>query len=171
MNTKKIVYSAMFVALGILLPMIFHSFNMGGQVFLPMHIPVLIAGMFLGPLPGLLVGITTPILSSLLTGMPPMFPMLPIMIAELGIYGLSSGYIAKVMDGKTLLPLAAGMIDGRIAAGVVVLVLSRFFGAQLSVLPFLKAAIITGLPGILIQLIIIPPIIRVLRKTLTSPLT
>lgn len=171
MNTKKIVYSAMFVAIGILLPMIFHGFNMGGQVYLPMHIPVLIAGMFLGPLPGLLVGITTPLLSSLLTGMPPIFPMLPIMIAELGIYGLSSGYIARVMKGKTVLPLVAGMIDGRIAAGLVVIVLSRFFGAQLSVLPFLKAAIITGLPGILIQIIIIPPIIRALRKTLTSPLT
>lgn len=167
MNTKKIVYSAMFVAIGILLPVIFHSFNMGGQIFLPMHIPVLISGLFLGPLPGLMIGMITPILSSLLTGMPPIFPMLPIMVVELGVYGLSSGYIGKVMNGKTYLPLIAGMVDGRIAAGIAVFALSRLFGAQLSPIPFLQGAVVTGLPGIIIQLIIIPPIVKALRKNLT----
>lgn len=164
MNTKKLAFSAMFVALGILLPMIFHSFNMGGQIFLPMHIPVLMAGLLLGPLSGLLVGVLTPILSSLLTGMPPMFPMLPIMIFELGVYGLSSGYIGKVLNGRVYIPLLAGMIDGRIAAGIVVFILSRGFGAQLSPIPFLKGAIITGLPGILIQLAVIPPLVKLLRR-------
>ncbi|MDX9916580.1 MAG: ECF transporter S component [Gudongella sp.] len=167
MNTRKIAFSAMFIALGLVLPIAFHSFNMGGPMFLPMHIPVLMAGILLGPVAGLFVGIVTPILSSVMTGMPPMFPMLPIMIAELGIYGLSSGYIAKIMKRNAYVPLLVGMVDGRIAASLMVFIMSKFFGAQISAIPYIKGAIITGLPGILIQLVIIPPIIKLMRNNLS----
>jgi riboflavin transporter FmnP len=164
MNTRKIVMTGMFIALGVVLPIAFHSFNMGGPVFLPMHIPVLMAGMTLGPLAGLFTGVLTPILSSLMTGMPPMFPMLPIMVFELGVYGLTSGYIAKQMPGRTYFPLIAGMIDGRVMAAVVVFVLATFFGVQMSPWAFLKGAIVTGIPGILIQLVIIPPLVKAIRN-------
>lgn len=165
MNTRKIVMTGLFIALGIVLPIAFHSLNMGGQIFLPMHIPVLLAGMILGPLSGLITGIITPILSSFMTGMPPMFPMLPIMIFELGVYGLSAGYIGKIFPDKIFLPLIAGMVDGRIAAGIVVFVMATFFGVEIATpLAFVKAAIIMGIPGIFIQLVIIPPIVRLLRE-------
>lgn len=166
MKTKKMVISGLLVAIGVFLPIVFHSMSMGGPIFLPMHIPVLIGGMLLGPLYGTLVGIVTPMLSSFFTGMPPAFPMLPIMIFELATYGLVSGYFAKLFPKKIFLPLIAGMFDGRVTAGLVVFVLSRFFGANIKPLVFLKGAIITGLPGIMIQLIIIPPIIIALRKNL-----
>lgn len=166
MKTKKIVLSGVLIAVGILLPIIFHSFNMGGQIFLPMHIPVLIAGMLVGPLYGTLVGIITPVLSSVLTGMPSMFPMLPIMVFELATYGFVSGYIYNYIKKNTYLSLIAGMIDGRIVAGIVVFILARFFGAQMSVINFVKMGIVTGLPGILIQLIIIPPLVKLLKRSL-----
>ena len=168
MKTRKTVISGLLIAIGVFLPIIFHSMSMGGQIFLPMHIPVLITGMLLGPLYGTLVGLITPLLSSFFTGMPPAFPMLPIMVFELGTYGLVSGYFSKLFPKKIFIPLLAAMIDGRIAAGLVVFVLSRFFGANIKPLIFLKGAIITGLPGILIQLIIIPPIVYALRKNLRS---
>ncbi len=168
MKTRKIVISGLLIAIGVLLPIIFHSMSMGGQIFLPMHIPVLIGGILLGPFYGTLIGITTPLLSSFLTGMPPAFPMLPIMVFELGTYGLTSGYIAKLYPKKVVLPLLGGMVDGRISAALVVFVLSRFFGVKLSPLLFLKGAILTGLPGILIQLIIIPPIVIGLKKNFKS---
>ncbi|WP_422486418.1 ECF transporter S component [Gudongella sp. DL1XJH-153] len=163
MNTRKIVMTGMFIALGIVLPIAFHSFNMGGPVFLPMHIPVLMAGLTLGPLAGLFTGMITPILSSVLTGMPPMFPMLPIMIFELGVYGLTSGFIAREYPGKIFFPLIAGMIDGRVAAAIVVFVLATFFGVDISPWTFIKGAIVTGVPGILIQLVIIPPLVKAIR--------
>ncbi|MDY0235187.1 MAG: ECF transporter S component [Gudongella sp.] len=168
MKTRKIVTSGLLIAIGLLLPMLFHSINLGGQIFLPMHIPVLIGGMILGPLYGSIVGLITPILSSFFTGMPLAFPMLPIMVFELGIYGLTAGYFSKIFPKRIFLPLLAAMIDGRITAGLVVFVLSRFFGSDLNPLIFLKGAIITGLPGIMIQLILIPPIIIGLRKSLSS---
>lgn len=168
MKTRKVVVSGLLIAIGVFLPIIFHSLSMGGQIFLPMHIPVLIGGMILGPLYGGLVGVITPILSSFFTGMPPAFPMLPIMIFELGTYGLTSGYISKQFPKRIFFPLLAAMFDGRISAGLVVFVLSRFFGANIKPLIFLKGAIITGLPGILIQLIIIPPIVIALKKNLRN---
>lgn len=165
MKSKKIVLSGLFVAFGIILPMIFHQFNMGGPAFLPMHIPVLMTGLFLGPLEGLLVGIVTPILSSILTGMPPMFPMLPIMIFELGTYGLISGYLYKKLKMNIFVSLILSMIGGRIAAGIVVYVLGTFFGLKgMSPIPFVQGAIITGLPGIVIQLLFIPIVVKLLNK-------
>lgn len=165
MKSKKIVLCGLFIAFGVLLPMIFHQFNMGGPGFLPMHIPVLITGLFLGPAAGLLVGLVTPILSSLLTGMPVFFPMLPIMIFELGTYGLISGYVSEKLRSNTYISMITAMISGRLVAGIVVFVLVTFFGFKgAGPVLFIKGAIITGLPGILIQLAFIPPIAKLLRK-------
>jgi len=85
-SVKEMVLSALFTAIGLLLPVIFHAFGMG-STFLPMHIPVLLAGFVVSIPFAIAVGIVTPILSSLLTGMPPMFPVLPYMVFELAAYG------------------------------------------------------------------------------------
>ena len=103
MKTKNIVLSGLFVAFGLILPMIFHQFSMGGPAFLPMHIPVLIGTMLLGPSSGFLIGMVTPVLSSVLTGMPPTFPMLPIMFFELAVYGLIAGYLYKTLKQNVVL--------------------------------------------------------------------
>ena len=92
-GTKQLILSGLFIAFGIILPMCFHVFNMGGSIFLPMHIPVLISGFLLGPICGAIVGVITPILSSFLTGMPPVLPTMPIMALELCGYGIVSGIL------------------------------------------------------------------------------
>lgn len=169
MKARKVVLSGLFIAFGVLLPMIFHQFNMGGPAFLPMHIPVLIAGLFLGPMAGLLVGVVTPIISSVLTGMPVFFPMLPIMIFELGAYGLVSGFFAEKLKMNSYISLIAAMIGGRIVAGVVVFVLATFFGFKgPGPYTFVQGAIVTGIPGIIIQLVFIPPIVKLLKQHVKS---
>ena len=70
-NTKQLVLAALCVALGVVLPVAFHSIPNAGSVLLPMHIPVLLCGLVCGPVYGLLSGILTPLLSSMITGMPP----------------------------------------------------------------------------------------------------
>ena len=75
-SVKKIVYGGLLIAIGVILPQLFHIFGQSaGQTFLPMHIPVILAGMLIGPVWGLGVAVIVPILSSLITGMPPV-PML-----------------------------------------------------------------------------------------------
>ena len=166
----ELTKAAFFIAIGIVLPMGFHFFQMGGPVFLPMHIPVLLAGFFLSPLPAVMVGLLTPLLSSVLTSMPPLFPMAVIMMAEQATYpGLVSFNPPRRLVEKPSLAqnicLLIAMVGGRIAAGLVVFVLSlTITGMQLSPLPFVIGAVTKGLPGIILQLIFIPSLLLLLNK-------
>lgn len=93
-TTKKLVSCALCIAIGVLLPMAFHVIPNAGSIFLPMHIPVLICGLFCGAPYGLACGIITPFLSSMTTGMPPAM-ILPQMMIELAVYGLVTGLCLK----------------------------------------------------------------------------
>ena len=163
-TTKELVLSGVLLAAGLLLPMVFHMFSMTGPAFLPMHIPVLIGGMLLPPPLAILLGIITPIVSSILTGMPVAFPMAIIMAFELGTYGLSASIATRKLKLNTLLALIIAMIDGRIVAGIVVAVLVKLFGVQMNPIMFVKGAIITGLPGLMIQILFIPTLIYGLKR-------
>ena len=115
MKSKKIVLSGLFIALGVVVPMIFHTVNLAGPIFLPMHIPVLLAGFVLGPIYGGIVGIICPVISGLATGMPPLMPNMPIMAFELCGYGILTGFLYN--KTKMLYPsLIGAMIGGRIFA-------------------------------------------------------
>ena len=163
-KTKEIVLSGLLLASGIILPMIFHMFSLTGPIALPMHIPVLIGGFLLSPPLALLLGITTPIISGLLTGMPVMFPMAIIMALELGIYGLTASLAARKFKLSIFPALIISMIAGRIAAGLTVALLVQFFGLKMNPLIFIQGAIITGIPGIIIQLIFIPALIHAIKS-------
>jgi hypothetical protein len=165
-KTHSLILSGVFIALGLVLPMAFHMIGGAGPIFLPMHIPVLIAGFFLSPMLALSVGVITPLLSGLLTGMPPIFPMMPIMMLELGIYGLTISLIRSNVTKNPYIALLVSMILGRIAGGFMVFVLSTFFAAKLpSALVFITTAVTTGIPGIFIQLIIIPIVVIAINKS------
>lgn len=121
-KTKQLVLTALFIAIGVVLPQAFHMIPNAGSVILPMHIPVLISGFAVGPLYGLLCGILTPVLSHFIFGMPPA-PVLPGMICELAVYGLMTGLLnkaIKVENGllKAYLVLIGAMLCGRITYGI-----------------------------------------------------
>lgn len=165
-KTRELPIAALMIALGIVLPMGFHMFNMGGPAFLPMHIPVLIGGFILSPMYALAVGVLTPVLSSILTSMPAIMPMLPIMAFELGAYGLVISILRKKTKLPDLVVLLIAMILGRIVAGAVVFVMTSLFTVKLPPAHvFVQGAIITGLPGIIIQLILVPAALYLLRKS------
>ena len=160
-KTKQLSLSAIFITIGILFPIVFHFVIAGsGPIFLPMHIPVLISGFFLSPLLAFVVGILTPLLSTLLTGMPPLMPMLPIMISELSSAALVISLLVKAKKGNIVFQLLIAMIIARIASGLTVYILMMMTNVRLQPLIYLKGSIITGIPGILIQLILIPLIIK-----------
>lgn len=165
-TTKEIVLSGLLLASGIILPMAFHMFGMTGPIALPMHIPVLIGGFLLSPHLALLLGIVTPVVSGLLTGMPVMFPMAIIMAVELGIYGLTASLLTRKLKLTAIPSLIISMIAGRIAAGLTVAVLVQLFGVKMDPVMYVKGAIVTGLPGIIIQLIFIPSLIYAINKYL-----
>ncbi len=162
-KTQRLTVAGLLLAIGMILPYALgHGFGIPGTLLLPMHLPVLLCGFLCGPTYGVLCGLTLPVLNSILTGMPSPFPMLPIMLCELTVYGLSAGLLfCKTPLGKrrfgiyAALPIA--MLCGRVAYA------AAFYTILLTVGEFkaltVTAAIATGLPGILIQLLIIPPIL------------
>lgn len=162
-TTKELVCSGLLLALGILLPMIFHSLGIMGKVFLPMHIPVLIGGFLLNPWSAFILGVITPLLSGAITGMPVLFPMAIIMAFELGVYGLIASLTTRKFNFSTIPSLIISMAAGRITAGFAVFILANTFGLKMNPIVFLKGAVTTGLPGIIIQLIFIPTLIYALK--------
>ncbi|SDF74490.1 ECF transporter S component [Sporolituus thermophilus] len=163
-TSSKLTTSAVFITFGVILPVAFHYVGAMGPVFLPMHIPILIAGLFLGARAGFLTGLITPGLSSLLTGMPPLMPTLPIMTVELSIYGLIGGFLYRQKGLPLLLALVGAMITGRLAAAVIVYILAMTVHIKLQPLAYLSGAVLTGLPGIAIQLVLIPLIVNRLKS-------
>jgi niacin transporter len=165
-QTRKLVFSALCVALGVALPVAFHSIPNAGSIFLPMHIPVLLCGLICGWPYGLACGILTPLLSSLLTGMPPA-AYLPGMLCELAAYGAVSGLLRSVVRTKNRLAdlyiqLILAMLAGRVVFGVLNALIFRAGSYSMPV--FLTAAFVTALPGIVIQLAVIPVLVWMLER-------
>ncbi|WP_353093471.1 ECF transporter S component [Tissierella praeacuta] len=169
-NTRKLVIAGVLLAIGIIIPLIFHATGIPGNVFLPMHIPVLLGGFLLPSYLALLLGILTPILSSLLTGMPPLFPMAVIMVFELGIYGLVASILYRKLKLPSVISLVLSMVAGRIMAGLVVFILAAFFAYQMDPITFIIGGVTTGIPGIVIQLILIPSLVYSIMKYTTLDL-
>ncbi|MFQ5453481.1 MAG: ECF transporter S component [Candidatus Zixiibacteriota bacterium] len=164
-KARFITHIALYLALAVLLPIGFHSFGLGGRVFLPMHIPVLLAGFLAGPLSGIIVGLLAPGMSFLLTGMPPSYAV-PLMSLELPVYGLITGLFYYRLKMNVYVTLLTAMILGRIMFGLGLFILGLFMNLPYSAAAFFSTggAIVTCFPGIIIQLIIIPIIVASLKR-------
>lgn len=166
MKNKKIILCGLFCAIGVLLPQLFHGFGpAAGQIFLPMHIPVLMAGLLLGPWAGGVTGVVSPVLSCMITGMPAP-ARLPFMVLELAAYGIVSGLFSK--DQMTLKRAYVGLISSQ-AAGRAVNALCTaaavyLLGVKGASVQAVWGSVVTGLPGIAIQLILIPPLVLAVGK-------
>ncbi|MDR1664229.1 MAG: ECF transporter S component [Clostridiales bacterium] len=168
---KKQIITALCVALCVVLPMAFHTIPGAGGIFLPMHIPVLLCGLICGWPFGLLCGLAGPFLSALITGMPPM-AVLPGMLVELAVYGLVAGLAmrfirTKIFYADLYLSLAAGMLTGRVAAGIAKALI--FSPGSYALSAWLASSFVTALPGIAIQIILLPGIVFALEKAKLLP--
>lgn len=165
---KTLTLSAMFLAIGLVLPFFTGQLHAVGNMLLPMHLPVLLCGLICGWQYGGLVGFILPLLRFSLFGMPRMPLAIP-MAFELAAYGLIVGFLYGRSKWKCVLALyrslLIAMVGGRIvwAAGRVILagVSNVPFGWQV----FLTAGFVEALPGILLQLTLIPIIMVALDRT------
>lgn len=173
---RKLVLSAMFMAIGLVLPFITGQIQQIGNMLLPMHIPVLLCGLICGWQYGAIVGFILPLLRYALFGMPPIFPTGVSMTFELAAYGAVIGLMMQWLSRKNTtgngknyvlnlyLALIGAMLAGRIVWGLV-----RFILAQATMQPFtlemfMAGAFLTAIPGIIVQLILIPGIMAALKR-------
>lgn len=168
MQLRRLLLAAMFLALGILLPMLIGHIIPMGYILLPMHIPVLLCGFICGGPWGLAVGVVTPLLSSAITGMPPMYPTALAIALELGAYGLLAGVFYRALPKKNLFLYAAlllAMVGGRIVWGVATYALLGFDSTAFTWQAFVSGAVISVWPGIVIQIVLIPILMMALKRT------
>ncbi|WP_138204840.1 ECF transporter S component [Haloimpatiens lingqiaonensis] len=163
-KTNNMIKAAIFIAIGLILPYFFHMVGMAGPVFLPMHIPVLLCGMILGWKYGIVVGFITPLLNSFLTGMPPLFPTGISMACELAAYGFLSGYLYKEKRLNIMFALVLSMLGGRFISGIMNYILLIAKGNNFVFKAFLMGTFVKGFIGIIIQLILIPVVVKALEK-------
>ena len=169
-NTHNLTLSGLFLALGIALPFVTGNIPQVGSALLPMHLPVLLCGYVCGWPWGLLVGFVTPLLRMVLVGMPPATAAIP-MAFELAAYGALTGVLYRALP-KTVpylyASLLGAMLGGRIVWGIVRWVMMGF-GVKFGFQAFLADAFINALPGIVIQIILIPVLILALRRARLMP--
>ena len=172
MYLKKLSVSAMMLALALLLPFITGSNKYIGQILCLMHFPVLLCGFLCGPLWGLAVGISAAPLRSVLFGMPQM-PNALYMAAELAVYGLLTGLFYKIFPKKKIfiyLSLILAMIGGRTVYAIVFL-LANIAGADTFGAVFkqiLSVTLLPAWPGIILQILLIPIILIILKKVMNK---
>lgn len=164
-KTKDIVRAGIFLAFGLLIPYIFHLTGIAGMIFLPMHIPVLLCGFILGPKLGLIIGFITPLLNAVLTGMPPIYPTGISMAFELATYGLVAGWLYKSRKMNIFISLIAAMLLGRVMSGAINYILLGFIGKKYMLEMFLTSAFVKAIWGIIIQIVVIPLIVKAVDKT------
>ena len=172
-SPKNLVLSAMFLAIGLVLPFFIGQIPAIGKMLLPMHIPVLLCGLICGWQWGLGVGFVLPLLRSVLFSFPAMYPNAVGMAFELAVYGAVIGYLyarSKWQCVKALYKcLIPAMIAGRLVWGAVMIVLMGLGGSVFTWELFLGGAVLNALPGIALQLILIPAVMVLLDRTKLVP--
>ncbi len=159
-RTRTITLSAMFIALGVLFPLLFHVTGLGA-VFLPMFWPVAAAGFFLPPFLCVLVGVVTPGLSFLLTGMPPP-PVLQIMALELAVLAVT----ISLAHSKAGMPVFGALLLGLVTSRIVLFAAAGSLGSFLGIPPRFAsfAYVAKGLPGIIAMLVLVPLLVGRLKR-------
>lgn len=170
-TVKKSIITAVCITLCVVLPQVFHAIPEAGSIYCPMHIPVLLCGLITGWSYGLLCGLAGPLLSSLITGMPPV-AMLPAMMIECAAYGALTGVMMQLVHTKKIyadlyISLIAAMLGGRVVAGLAKAFI--FSAGQYTMAAWVAGSFVKSLPGIIVHLAVIPSIVYALMRAKLIP--
>lgn len=167
LKVRRLTFAALFLAVAMVLPFITGQIPEIGSMLCPMHIPALLCGFICGWPWGLAVGFIAPLLRSVLFGFPPMFPGAVAMAFELAVYGGMAGFLWKKLPrkrGVTYAVLLISMIAGRIVWGVVRVVLAGLSCSTFTWALFLAGAVTNAIPGIILQIVLIPVLVNVMER-------
>ena len=166
-KNRRLAYSALFLALALVLPFLTGQIPTIGKALSPMHIPVMLCGFICGPLWGTAVGAIAPLLRSVLFGMPAMFPGAVAMTFELTTYGILSGWLYRLLPRKPwniYASLLVAMVGGRLVWGAARFVLAGLSGSEFPFSAFLAGAVTGAIPGIILHIALIPLLVMGLER-------
>lgn len=157
----------MFLALALILPLLTGQIQQIGNALCPMHIPVLLCGFFCGPWYAMAVGFIAPLLRFLIFGMPPIMPIGIAMCFELLTYGLVSALLYKALPAKRqyiYVSLIGAMLAGRVVWGAARVIMFGLGKSEFGWAAFLSGAFVNAVPGIILQIVLVPVIVMALQK-------
>ncbi len=167
--TKNLTLSAMFLALGLVLPLLTGQIPQIGNMLLPMHLPVFLCGLICGWQYGGVIGFVTPLLRYVIFGMPVLYPTGLAMSLELMTYGIVAGLLYAISKWQCVVALyrclIIAMLAGRAVWGVTEVILLGLSGDSFTWQAFFAGAFLNAVPGIILQLILIPAIMLALHRT------
>ena len=166
-KNRRLAYSALFLALALVLPFLTGQIPTIGKALSPMHIPVMLCGFLCGPLWGAAVGAVAPLLRSVLFGMPAMFPGGVAMTFELTTYGILSGWLYRLLPRKPwsiYVSLLVAMVCGRLVWGAARFALAGLSGSEFPFSAFLAGAVTGAIPGIILHIVLIPLLVMGLER-------
>lgn len=166
-TVKKLVYSAVCLALCMVLPFLTGQIRSVGNALCPIHIPVLLAGFICGPWWAMSIGAVAPLLRFVLFGMPVIFPLGIAMCFELATYGLVCGLLYQKLPKKVsciYVSLLTAMILGRVVWGIMRALLSGVAQSPFTWATFFAGAFTTAIPGIITHIVLIPLVVMALRR-------
>ena len=160
---RRLVYSALFLALAFLLPFVTANNRALSTLISPMHIPAFLCGLVCGPGWGAAVGFCAPLIRSVALGMPPV-TMAVCMAFELAVYGFLSGLMRRVLPKKLpwlYVSIVIAMIAGRL---VYCLVAMKIMEIEQAFLAYFASQFVSTWLGILIHLALVPPIVLAIER-------
>ena len=167
LQIRRLTYAALYLALAMVLPFVTGQIPEIGSALCPMHIPALLCGFMCGWPWGLAVGFIAPLLRSVLFGMPALFPGAVAMAFELAVYGGMAGFLRRKLPrrkGMLYAVLLISMIAGRLVWGAVRVILAGLSGSSFTWALFLAGAVTNAVPGIILQLVLIPVLVAAMER-------
>jgi len=164
-RARELALAGLMGALGLLLPIGFHALGWGGQVFLPMHLPVVVAGFLVSPAMAVSLGVVVPFLSSVLTGMPPLAsPIAPLMALELAAKAGVASLLYRSLRAPMWLALPVAIVADWAVLALAVSLAAGFFAIRAAPFQYAWAAILIGLPGTILQLVAVPAAVLAIER-------
>ena len=166
LQTCRLTYAALYLAIALVLPFLTGQIPEIGSMLCPMHIPALLCGFVCGWPWGLAIGFISPLLRSLLCGMPTAYTAVA-MAFEMAVYGAVAGILYRILPKKgwgIYVTLLTAMVAGRIVWGGVQFLLAGLLSSEFSLPLFLAGAVTNAIPGIIVQIILIPVLVAAMEK-------
>ena len=180
-RAREMSLAGLFIALGVVIPIAFHALGGGklGSVLLPMYLPVLACAVLVSPPIAAAVGLLTPALSSALTGMPPILPVLPLMLGELVVMATVASLLRRKLKLQALPAVVIALLSGRVVLGLMAALLVSVLPAELrenlpaimrTPVAYVIAATVTALPGLALQIVAVPAVVALVeRRRVNAP--
>jgi hypothetical protein len=153
---RAYVFQLILISAAVVLPIVAHSLSAPVRYILPMHWPVILAGLVYGWRGGALTGFFAPVVSYIISGYP-LPHIIPSMTVELLAYGMVAGLLREHYHYNAVASTAIALVVGRI-----IFILSIFILNPIgtSYMQYFQVALLPGLIAAVFQIALLPFVSR-----------